>query len=54
LAKQWSEFTWEEKREERFKRRLSPACVNFNGPEAGIKIPGQSHAADEGHQGILP
>jgi hypothetical protein len=30
LAKQWSEFTREEKREKRFKRWLSPAGVNFN------------------------
>ncbi len=37
MAKQWSEFTREEKREERFKRWLSPAGVNFNSPEAGKK-----------------
>jgi hypothetical protein len=50
LAKQWSEFTYEEKREERCKRWLSPAGVNFNSPEARKKIPVQSHAFDEGHQ----
>ena len=37
MAKQWSEFTREEKREERFQRWLSPAGVNFISPEAGKK-----------------
>jgi hypothetical protein len=37
VAKQWSELTREEKREERFRRWLAPADVKFNGPEAGGK-----------------
>jgi hypothetical protein len=32
--KQWSEMTWQEKREERFKRWLSPINTKFNSPEA--------------------
>ena len=37
MKKQWSEMTWQEKREERFKRWLSPPGVKFNSPEAGKK-----------------
>jgi hypothetical protein len=37
LVKEWSEFTPEEKREERFQRWLSPAGVNFVSPEAASK-----------------
>jgi uroporphyrinogen-III decarboxylase len=32
-AKKWGEMTWQEKREERFKRWLSPPDVKFNSPE---------------------
>ena len=34
LEKQWVELTPDEKREERFKRWLSPDDVTFNSPEA--------------------
>ncbi len=34
MEKQWSEMTWQEKREERFKRWLSVDDVKFNSPEA--------------------
>jgi hypothetical protein len=37
VAKQWSEMTPEEKREERFKSWFNPAGVNFNSPEAAQK-----------------
>ncbi len=33
-AKKWEEMTWQEKREERFKRWLSPPMVKFVNPEA--------------------
>jgi hypothetical protein len=35
--KQWSEMTWQEKREERFKKWLSADDINFNSPEAKQK-----------------
>ena len=34
MEKEWSAMTWQEKREERFKRWLSPADVKFISPEA--------------------
>lgn len=34
MEKKWSEMTWQEKREERFKRWLSPSNVKFSSPEA--------------------
>jgi len=34
MEKEWSTMTWQEKREERFKRWLSPADVKFISPEA--------------------
>lgn len=34
MAKEWSAMTWQERREERFKRWLSPIDVKFNSPEA--------------------
>ena len=34
MAKEWAEMTWEEKREERFQRWLSPG-IKFDSPEAG-------------------
>ena len=34
MKKNWSELSPEEKREQRFKRWLSPEGVNFNSPEA--------------------
>lgn len=34
MEKNWGELTWEEKREERFKRWLSPPNVKFRSPEA--------------------
>jgi hypothetical protein len=34
LAKPWSDLSWQEKREERFKRWLSPIDVNFISPAA--------------------
>jgi hypothetical protein len=37
LAKQWLEYTREKKREERFKRRFSPAGVKFSSPPAKTK-----------------
>ena len=33
-TKQWSEMTWQEKREERFKRWLNPPDAEFVSPEA--------------------
>src|SRR4030042_6514627 len=33
MEKQWSEMTWQEKREQRFKKWLSPAGVKFTSPE---------------------
>ena len=33
--KKWADLCWEEKREERFQRWLSPPNVKFNSPEAG-------------------
>ena len=33
--KKWADLSWEEKREERFQRWLSPPNVKFNSPEAG-------------------
>ena len=33
MAKEWADMTWEEKREERFKRWLSPG-INFDNPGA--------------------
>jgi hypothetical protein len=32
--KQWTDLTWQEKREQRFDRWLSPPKVNFVSPEA--------------------
>jgi len=34
MEKKWADLSWEEKREERFKRWLSPAGVKFSSPEA--------------------
>ena len=33
MAEEWAEMTWEEKREERFQRWLSPG-IKFDSPEA--------------------
>jgi uroporphyrinogen-III decarboxylase len=35
--KQWSEMTWQEKREERFKKWLSPGDIKFSNPAAAKK-----------------
>jgi len=37
MEKQWSEMTWQEKREERFKKWLSTTGVKFGSPEAAKK-----------------
>ena len=37
MAKQWSEMTWQERREERFKKWLSPTDVKWSSPEAEKK-----------------
>ena len=37
MEKQWSEMTWQEKREERFKKWLSPRDVKWSSPEAEKK-----------------
>jgi hypothetical protein len=37
MEKQWSEMTWQEKREVRFKKWLNPTDVKFNSPEAAKK-----------------
>jgi uroporphyrinogen-III decarboxylase len=37
MAKEWSAMTWQERREERFKRWLSPTDVKFSSPEAEKK-----------------
>jgi hypothetical protein len=37
MKKDWSEMTWQEKREERFKKWLSPAGIKFNSPAAKKK-----------------
>ena len=33
-VKKWADLSWQEKREERFKRWLSPANIKFVSPEA--------------------
>ena len=37
MGKEWSAMTWQEKREERFKKWLSPQDVKFSSPEAAKK-----------------
>ena len=37
MEKQWSEMTWQERREQRFKKWLSPADVKLGSPEAEKK-----------------
>ncbi len=37
MGKQWADLSWEEKREERFKRWLSPTDIKFTSPEAEKK-----------------
>jgi len=37
MDKQWADMSWEERREERFKKWLNPAGVKFSSPEAGKK-----------------
>ena len=37
MAKQWSEMTWQERREERFKKWLSTEGIKFSSPEAAKK-----------------
>jgi len=34
MENKWADLSWEEKREERFKRWLSPTGVKFSSPEA--------------------
>jgi hypothetical protein len=37
MEKQWQEMTWQEKREERFKKWLATAGIKFESPEAEKK-----------------
>jgi len=37
MEKQWADMSWEERREERFKKWLNPTGVKFNSPEAAKK-----------------
>ena len=37
MEKQWADMSWEERREERFKKWLNPSGVKFSSPEAGKK-----------------
>jgi len=37
MEKQWADMSWEERREERFKKWLNPTGVKFNSPEAARK-----------------
>lgn len=37
MAKEWAEMTWQERREERFKKWLDTSDIKFKSPEAGKK-----------------